>query len=706
MKLREDHNAPKPAPAPTPADKPAPSDVVRSLQGRKMTRDGKPALTVEQLNAKGAGQRSLTVSGVDREARTVDLAFSSEFADGARWFGIEVLDHSPGACKLERLQDHGALLFNHDDREQIGVVVSASIGADRVGRATVRFGKGPRASEIFEDVADGIRKHVSVGYRLLDAKLKETRADGLDVYLVTSWEPYEISIVPVPFDHSVGVGRSAEAPPVDAAPRAAENPPIVPNLNSERSTGTQNTMNIRNLRDPATGHFVRAEVNEAGEIVKVLEVLERAGEAAAQAGTRALDAERARGRDILAMGETYGCRDLALKAVADGVSVADFTRTALDHVNTRGTKPGAKTTAGPTDANAPKTAEIGMSDRDVRRYSIFNAVRALLNPTDARAQEAAAFERECSRAAETQTGKASRGILIPQDVLGRAFNAGGMANTPVGATTGANLIDTQYMAGSFIEMLRNRTVGLRLARIMGGLVGNVEIPKQIGGATAGWIGEGQNAPEGTPVIGQLGLSPKTIAVYTDLSRKLMQQSTPDAEGIVRQDLVAAMGLGIDKAMFYGSGTANQPLGIANMSGLNAVNFTTASKPTYAELVQMETEIATDNADVSSMAYVLNTTVRGYAKTTPKFAGGTDQGVLWESGGTLNGYRAEVTNQVAATDVFFGNWNDFIVGMWGGLDMTVDPYSLSLSGGLRIVVFQDVDFAIRRAESFTIGKKSV
>ena len=135
-----------------------------------------------------------------------------------------------------------------------------------------------------------------------------------------------------------------------------------------------------------------------------------------------------------------------------------------------------------------------------------------------------------------------------------------------------------------------------------------------------------------------------------------------------------------------------------------MDFATDGKPTYAELVQMETEIAADNADVNSMAYVLNARGRGAAKTTPKFASGTDAGVIWEPGNTLNGYRAEVTNQLQNGDVFFGNFADLVVGMWGGLDMTVDPYSLSKSGGLRIVVFQDVDFAVRRVESFVLGRK--
>ncbi|MNC14776.1 Phage capsid family protein [compost metagenome] len=279
----------------------------------------------------------------------------------------------------------------------------------------------------------------------------------------------------------------------------------------------------------------------------------------------------------------------------------------------------------------------------------------------------------------------------------RAFNAGGAGNTPSGATSGSNLVATELASGSFIDLLRPRTTIMRLAR-------TIDVPKQTGGATAYWLSEGEPAMEGTPTVGQIGLSPKTVGAFTDITRKLLKQSTPDAETIVRDDLVSAIAQAIDLGGYYGTGSNAQPLGIANYTGVNAVAFA-ATNPTYAEIVQMETEISADNADVNGMAYVMNTRMRGAAKTTPKFSAGTDAGVIWEPGNTVNGYRTEVTNQILAGDAIFGNFADLIVGMWGGLDMTVDPYTLSKSGGLRIVVFQDVDFALRRTESFCVGRKA-
>lgn len=651
---------------------------------------------------KGGLVRTMEVRSTDTANRTVELAFSSEI-EVERWYGIEILDHSPESVRLDRLRDGGALLVDHDWTDQVGVIESVTIDADRRGRAVVRFGRSARADEIFNDIVDGIRKHVSVGYRVLAAKLQETRDEWQDVYRITEWEPYEISIVSVPADTSVGIGRHLDNPQeeqrgIKPDTATTENVPGGKNSSSEG-----NLMNEKILRD-ASGNLVRAKVDEQGNIVQVLEMIERAGDDSRQAEQRGQQAEQARVRSISEMGEKYNAQGEALKAIQNGTTVDAFRSLLLDKLNNpepAKDKPENTRSSSKPLSEMPSSV-IGMSEKDIRRYSIFNVVRALANPNDAAAQRAAAFEIECSVAAQQQYGRSAKGILVPDDVL-RAFNAGGAANTPAGATTGQNLVATDFLASSFIDLLRPRTTIMRLARTMGGLVGNVDIPKQTGGATAYWIGEGEDASETTPTIGQLGLSPKTVAAYTDITRRLLMQSTPDAEAIVRGDLVAAIAQAIDYAGYYGSGSDNQPLGLANYTGINAVPFA-GTNPTYAELVQMETEIAADDADVNSMAYVLNARGRGAAKTTPKFASGTDAGVVWETGNTLNGYRAEVTNQVKNGDVFFGNFADLVVGMWGGLDMTVDPYSLSKSGGLRIVVFQDVDFAVRRVESFTLGRK--
>jgi HK97 family phage prohead protease len=152
-------------------------------------------------------------SAINDKDRTVEIAFSSE-APVERYFGTEVLGHEATNVRLGRLNNGGAVLVEHDRRDQVGVVVKASIDKDRKGRATIRFGKSARAEEIFQDVKDGIRRLVSVGYRIHKQETKN-EAGGVESVRVTDWEPFELSLVSIPADDSVGVGRgepSADEP--------------------------------------------------------------------------------------------------------------------------------------------------------------------------------------------------------------------------------------------------------------------------------------------------------------------------------------------------------------------------------------------------------------------------------------------------------------------------------------------------------------
>ena len=148
---------------------------------------------------------NLDRKAIDEEARTVALSFSSE-TPVERFFGDEILDHNPESVDLGRLRNKAPLLLNHNPDDQIGVVESATI-EDGKGRAIVRFSKSARAQEIFQDVVDGIRTGISVGYRIIEMKLEETKGE-VDVYRATLWQPFEISSVPIAADVGVGVGRS------------------------------------------------------------------------------------------------------------------------------------------------------------------------------------------------------------------------------------------------------------------------------------------------------------------------------------------------------------------------------------------------------------------------------------------------------------------------------------------------------------------
>ena len=158
----------------------------------------------------GKLERALLVdrAAVDEAARTATLAFASE-TPYERWWGIEILNIAPESMRQGRMRSGANLLCDHDVRDVVGVVESVEIGADRVARATVRFGKSARAEEVWQDVLGGIRRNVSFGYMIHEAVLESTK-DGVETYRVIDFEPYEVSLVSVPADASVGVGRSLE----------------------------------------------------------------------------------------------------------------------------------------------------------------------------------------------------------------------------------------------------------------------------------------------------------------------------------------------------------------------------------------------------------------------------------------------------------------------------------------------------------------
>lgn len=160
------------------------------------------AFDTGHINGEREFSYSFQRSDADRSKRTVNLSFSSE-EPVQRFWGIEILDHTESGVNLTRLKRGGPLLLNHDPTSLVGVVAGAAV-VSRRGHATVRFSKSARGEETFQDVLDGILTNVSVGYQI-DKLVLEKKPD---TYRATKWTPLEISLVSVPADINVGVGRA------------------------------------------------------------------------------------------------------------------------------------------------------------------------------------------------------------------------------------------------------------------------------------------------------------------------------------------------------------------------------------------------------------------------------------------------------------------------------------------------------------------
>ncbi len=173
--------------------------------------------TMNKADKNGALERCFmecSIRAINEESRTIQLSFSSE-TPYERWFGLEILSHEEDAVDLTRLNSIGCLLYNHNRDKVIGKILDARIEDGR-GVATVQFDEDPESEIIYQKVKSGTLKGVSVGY-LVDVweevepnkKSSDGRFTG-PCSIAKRWTPFEISIVSVPADPTVGVGRSQE----------------------------------------------------------------------------------------------------------------------------------------------------------------------------------------------------------------------------------------------------------------------------------------------------------------------------------------------------------------------------------------------------------------------------------------------------------------------------------------------------------------
>jgi len=582
------------------------------------------------------------------DERSMEFPFSSEYPV-ARYFGNEILSHGMESANLSRLNDGAPLLYNHDPDRMIGVVERAWVdGEKKRGYAKVRFSRNKFAQEVLQDVRDGILRGVSFGYSI--DKMEE-REDGL---VATNWSPYEVSLAVIPADPTVGVGRSLQIDDSDA------------NVGVDRSLE-----NVDSDTDTAA--------STASPVNTVTEVMESTTTDVEVIRSEAVEAERTRIASINKLGERHNLSDLARELISGGQSVDEARAAVLEKIGTQ-----------PVEHSITAN-DIGLSDKETRSFSFVKALNYLSNQGDAQARRDAAFEIEVGEAAAKQYERSSNGIVIPNEVLRRDLVVG----TP---TAGGDLVDDVLLAGSFIDLLRNRlAIAQAGATMLTGLQGNVSVPRLTSSATAYWVGENSAPTESQQAIDQVNMTPKTVGAFVDYSRRLLLQSSIDVEGMVRNDLARVIALEIDRAAIYGTGSSNQPQGLTNVSGIGSETLT--SFGTFSEYIAMETDVAAANADAGALRYIINASARGSLKSTEK-ASNTAQFVYEND--QINGYPVIVSNQLANNDALFGDFSMFIMGMWSGLDLTVDPYAGATAGTVRVIALQDIDFAVKQPGAFCLG----
>jgi HK97 family phage major capsid protein/HK97 family phage prohead protease len=623
-----------------------------------------PNETRKTINLNGPQIRNATAAAInvtrsddlDEKVR-ISFSLSSE-APVERFYGTEILSHEKGAIRLDRAASGAMpLLFNHDWNDPIGMVDRAYLDGGRL-HVDARMFDTDRAREV-QTMVDGGLRNVSVGYDVHE--FIEDRKSG--TFTAVDWSPMEASIVTIPADFSVGIGRTDPVMHTRSVPVRAHEFPAAPAALSMEDVMSQETT-------PTAG--AAAAENRTPDI-------------RVTADFDAVKSDQARSATIRKFAEANAIHDE--NTIAHWVRSGKTWDAIADEILTI-RRDRAKLTDSPS--------YLGLTTNETKRFSVVRAVRAIADGSWKNAE----FEAECSRTIAERLGKPlnATSFMVPVDVQQRTLQVGTAAQ-------GGYIVGTDLQPGSFIDMLRNTSVGFRLgARTLSGLQGVVVIPRQATGGSVAWIGELGTATASELTVGALTLSPKHVAGYQQISRQLLMQSTPDAEMLVQSDLAAAVALGVDSAMLAGtSADSSVPLGIRYQSGLGTANPGTGSAVSYQDMIKFQSTVASANALFTGFGYVCHPAIAAVLMGKPRFTNSDTP--IWEGAlleGQVVGKRALASVQITSGTMLGGDFSQVLVGEWGSLEIAINPFAVFQSGIIGVRAIYSCDIGVRYGAAFAIG----
>ena len=589
----------------------------------------------------------------EEDNRTMSISFASE-EPVLRSFGWEILSHERGDIDFDFIGSGRApLLLSHDPETQIGVVESATLSeTERKSRAVVRFGNGSLASEIFRDVQDKIRANISVGYTITELMKQDEQREGQDVYRA-KFQPKEISVVSIPADSQVGIGR-AEKTKTLIESKKMEKVEIIaetPSVDSDK------------IRQDALA-------DRAKEI-----------------------------KEMQALGIRHNLRDFADESIHNGTGLFAFREKMLNKIESK-----------PLEVSPD---HVDVKPKEQRKYSLLRA----LNAASRGDWSGAGFEAEMSQEVGHRQSKTPQGFFVPDYAWTGNRNETELEKRTVmtvGTNASGGFFAPQEQLGSeFVGALRAKMVmpGLGM-RIMSGLTTKITIPKVSAGVTAAFVAEESAVAAVNQTTAQISMQGRTLGCFEDVSRLLLLESDPSIEAIVRDDILGAMADKIESVAIHG-GSGAEPSGIVATTGIgNIAGGTNGLAPAWStHIPPLVKEVEIDNAalNAGTLGWLTNPKVKSKLSSTAKVSSTDSVMILNDPWSSLYGYPLAITTNVSSTltkgsssvasALIFGDFSQIILGLWNTPDVLVDPYTSGSKGTIRIIVLQEVDLAVRHAQSF-------
>ena len=591
----------------------------------------------------GAVSRRAIGSVLRAENGDVRIAVSSEtpcrdevYMDGAWRDCYLTLSHEEGAVDMERVRDGIALKDGHWSDTIVARAMNPDIEDGKLCSHEIVWSAAADAQVMKQDFESGVLRDISVeAYFNYSDCEKVGEREGILDVVVRKWTPLCAAFVVNGADPNAGIARGL----------------------GNTETGTAQTSPATEAQPPAatpaaTTVTVKEEKKhmDPKDIQKVYDLA----------------------RKFNIAGDTISAW------LGEGKTVDQVREAILADIAARSAKP----------APATQTPDAGIPAKEIRKYSLIKAIRSMLPVGDGERIADAGLERECSQEIARKLKRDPHGIFIPVSVLARQFDSG--------AEVGGALIPTEYLGSAFIEKIRSKLVlALLGVRNLTGLSGDVAIPKQTDSATGYYIdNESEGVPDTAPKTGLVGLSPKTYGARTLVTRKMLKQTgNPSADGFVQEDLVEVCARGVQSGVLYGTGADGQPAGLASLIAKTTV------APSFEAIVNMEGDIETPN-DEENVKFLCNRKTFGRLRLISKDVGSGQFLAYRERGNKyIDDIPTFTTSDVAANELFLGDWSQLILALWGTLDITVNPFIADDRGAVVITALQDFDCGIRHAESF-------
>jgi HK97 family phage major capsid protein len=592
---------------------------------------------------------------------------------GSMWW-YEVLGHSAGEVNTARLTQGISVLVNHDANQRAGILQDGAIG-DGKGTGNIRFNTTQFGKDVATEVREGTLPFISVGYvvhsesRVEDIDPEDDKDDNyLGTYKANSWEPVEVSLVAIPADPSVGVGRDLS------------NLPQYP---------------VRFAGAPAP---LPAETGRSKETVM-------ATAAVVTDNTEALKLERERTTGIALLQRQYPeilTRELADKAIGEGHTRDAVAALVLEKKREK-------------EATINAGGQVTLTEKERSKYDFMRLMRP---------ESEDGFEREISNTIAKKLGRDTSGIFVPTtEPIFRLTPAEISKRSPMlagspGSTTGGGATIATDLV-SFLDLLRPAVrLGALGADFMGGMTANFALPKMTGDTGFNWVGEnpGSDNTDVDPTFGQVPFSPLGATASTSWSRQLMVQSSIDVEAKVRNSLVRQAAIGIEKAALQGSG-GTQPTGVTTTSGVHVVAIgTNGGQPSKGTYVDLLTQIMVANADAGDQKYLITPEMAGYLSKTAELANTISLPIYTygpDGVGRINGHQAYWSNLLPKTLTkgsasgvchasIAGAWNWLTIAEWGAMEIILDPYTKARQSMINIIANFLVDSNLLYPQAFSVN----